>query len=118
MAFVKGTSSCKGDSAYTREEAKDYFREAAAAARKPFIYLSAGVSNPIFVETLELAADSGAPFNGVLCGRASWQDGIAVFAKQGSRAFEDWLNTTGVENIMHVNDALRHAHSWYGKVQL
>jgi hypothetical protein len=30
MAFVKGTRSCKGDSAYTREEAKDHFRKAAA----------------------------------------------------------------------------------------
>jgi tagatose 1,6-diphosphate aldolase len=118
MSFVEGTRAYRGEKAYTRLEALQHFRDAADTTEKPFIYLSAGVSNPIFVETLELAADSGVPFNGVLCGRASWQDGIAVFAKQGSRAFEDWLNTTGVENIMHVNDALRHAHSWYGKVQL
>src|SRR5271165_6839804 len=26
MAFVKGTGSCKGDSAYTRDEAKEHFR--------------------------------------------------------------------------------------------
>src|ERR1700733_11144583 len=52
MSFVKGTRSCKGEFAYTREEAKDYFRRAAEAARKPFIYLSAGVSNDTFTETL------------------------------------------------------------------
>src|ERR1700733_1168538 len=43
MAFVQGTRSCKGEFAYTREEAKDHFRKAATAAKKPFIYLSAGV---------------------------------------------------------------------------
>src|SRR6202521_5536604 len=40
MASVKGPRSCKGDSAYTRDEAKEHFRRAAAAAKKPFIYLS------------------------------------------------------------------------------
>src|SRR5713101_7479397 len=59
MAFVKGTRSCKGESAYSREEAKDHFRKAAAVAQKPFIYLSAGVSNDTFSETLELAGESG-----------------------------------------------------------
>lgn len=118
MSFVKGTRAYEGEEAYTRAEALQHFRDAADTIEKPFLYLFAGVSNPIVVETLELAVDSGAPFNGVLCGRAIWQDGISIFARRGSRAFEDWLNTTGVENIMHVKDALRHAHSWYGKVGL
>ena len=51
---------------------------------KPFIYLSAGVSNPVFIETLELAGESGTKFNGVLCGRATWKEGIPVYAKQGA----------------------------------
>src|SRR6202790_4304865 len=34
MAFVKGTRSCKGDAAYTRDEAKEHFRKAAAVAKK------------------------------------------------------------------------------------
>jgi len=55
MAFVKGAKSSKGESAYTRDEAKEYFRRAAAAAKKPFIYLSAGVSNDNFKEKQELA---------------------------------------------------------------
>jgi len=116
MEFVAGTQSFKGEQAYTRKEALEHFRLAATSTHKPFIYLSAGVSNPVFIETLELAGESGAPYNGVLCGRATWKDGIAVYAKQGAKAFEDWLNTKGVENIENVNKALKSAHSWYDKV--
>src|SRR6202789_4152263 len=116
MEFVQGTKAFKGESAYTRSEALQHFRDAAAMTHKPFIYLSAGVSNPVFTETLELAVESGTSFNGVLCGRATWKDGIAIYAKQGAKAFEDWLNTTGVENINNVNNALKSAHSWHEKV--
>jgi tagatose 1,6-diphosphate aldolase len=117
MSFVEGTRAFKGEKAYTRAEALQHFRDAAAMTHKPFIYLSAGVSNPVFIETLELAAESGASFNGVLCGRATWKDGIPIYAKQGAKAFEDWLNTVGVENITNVNNALKKAHSWHDKVE-
>ena len=82
---------------------------------KPFIYLSAGVSNPVFIETLALAAESGTKFNGVLCGRATWKDGIPVYAKEGPEAFKKWLESTGVENISNVNQALKAASPWYLK---
>jgi tagatose 1,6-diphosphate aldolase len=118
MEFVAGTRAFKGEAAYTRAEALEHFRTAASSTHKPFIYLSAGVSNPVFIETLELAAESGTTFNGVLCGRATWKDGIAVYAKQGAKAFEEWLNTEGVKNIENVNNALKAAHSWYDKVGL
>ncbi len=118
MEFVAGTKSFKGEQAYTRAEALEHFRIAASSTHKPFIYLSAGVSNPVFIETLELAGESGAPFNGVLCGRATWKDGIAVYAKEGAKVFENWLNTKGVENIENVNKALKSAHSWYDKVNV
>jgi len=114
MAYVSGTKACKGESAYTRDEAKDHFRRAAAAAKKPFIYLSAGVSNEVFSETLDLAAESGVNFSGVLCGRATWKDGIPVYAKKGVRAFEDWLADQGVKNIQNVNDRLKAAKPWFG----
>ena len=118
MEFVAGTRSFKGEQAYTRKEALEHFRLAASSTHKPFIYLSAGVSNPVFIETLELANESGASYNGVLCGRATWKDGIAIYAKQGAKAFEAWLSTTGVENIENVNKALRAAHSWHDKVNI
>src|ERR1700726_2358033 len=118
MSYVEGTKAFKGEKAYTRAEALQHFRDAATMTHKPFIYLSAGVSNPVFIETLELAVESGASFNGVLCGRATWKDGIPIYAKQGPKAFEEWLNTTGVENITNVNKALRSASSWHSKVGL
>jgi tagatose 1,6-diphosphate aldolase len=113
MAFVKGTKAAKGESAYTRDEAKDHFRRAAAAAKKPFIYLSAGVSNDVFNETLELAAEAGTNFSGVLCGRATWKDGIPIYAKQGLKALEDWLSDQGVKNIENVNARLTAAKPWF-----
>jgi tagatose 1,6-diphosphate aldolase len=113
MAFVAGTRSCQGDAAYTRDQAKEHFRRAASAAKKPFIYLSAGVSNEVFIETLELAAESGVKFSGVLCGRATWKDAIPVYAKQGVKALEDWLNDQGVKNIRNVNARLKAASPWY-----
>jgi len=113
MAFVAGSRACKGESAYTRDEAKRHFETAAAAAKKPFIYLSAGVNNDVFAETLELAAESGVNFSGVLCGRATWKDGIPVYAKHGAKALEDWLNQEGVRNISNVNDRLKAAKPWF-----
>lgn len=117
MEFVEGTRAYKGASAYTRAEALSLFRSVGESTEKPFIYLSAGVSNPVFIETLELAAESGVAFNGVLCGRATWKDGIAIYAKQGPEAFRQWLETTGVENIQNVNKALEAATPWTSKIQ-
>ena len=55
MEFVQGTKAFGGEAAYTRAEALEHFRDAASSTHKPFIYLSAGVSNAVFSETLELA---------------------------------------------------------------
>jgi tagatose 1,6-diphosphate aldolase len=68
-------------------------------ARKPFIYLSAGVDDEVIREQLELATEAGVPYSGVLCGRASWKDGIAIFATAGPSAFEAWLHDRGVRNV-------------------
>jgi tagatose 1,6-diphosphate aldolase len=113
MKFVEGAKAYAGQKAYSRKEAADLFLKAAAAATKPFIYLSAGVSNAEFTEALELAAESGVKFNGVLCGRATWKDGIPVYAKQGGEAFRKWLQSEGVKNINNVNDRLKAATPWY-----
>ena len=43
--FVEGSAVYKGEKAYTRAEALAYYRQGAEVATKPFIYLSAGVSN-------------------------------------------------------------------------
>ena len=113
MKFVEGTASFQGESVYTKSEALDFYRKTADVAEKPFIYLSAGVSNSEFTESLYLAAESGVHFSGVLCGRATWKDGIPIYAERGGDAFRDWLKTEGVKNIGNVNDALRGAASWF-----
>ena len=113
MKFVEGTKAFGGQAAYTREEAKAWFRKTADATTRPFIYLSAGVSNPEFSETLDLAGEAGTRFSGVLCGRATWKDGIPIYAKQGAAAFRQWLDTEGVKNIANVNERLKPAHPWF-----
>ena len=85
-------------------------------ATKPFIYLSAGVSNAQFVESLSMAAESGTDFSGVLCGRATWKEGIPIYAKEGAKALEAWLSNEGVKNINAVNAAIKSAKPWYAKL--
>ena len=97
-------------------EAKDHFRKAAAVATKPFIYLSAGVGNAQFVESLRMATEAGTDFSGVLCGRATWKDGIPIYATKGLKALEDFLSTKGVENFNAVSAALKGATPWYKKL--
>jgi tagatose 1,6-diphosphate aldolase len=113
--FVEGSKEFKGQAAYNRKQALEHYRRAAETAQKPFIYLSAGVSNPQFIESLNMAAEAGTDYSGVLCGRATWKDGIPVYAKQGVKALEDWLSTEGVKNINAVNDAIRSAKPWHAK---
>src|SRR5579871_1872795 len=56
LEFVEGSGVYKGEKAYTKAEALEHFRKAAAVAAKPFIYLSAGVGNAQFVESLQMAS--------------------------------------------------------------
>ncbi len=115
MKFVEGTRSFAGEqAACTRAEAMQHFRTAAAAASKPFIYLSAGVTDEVFRESLEIATEAGTNFSGVLCGRATWQAGIPVYAKEGQAALEHWLEDRGVKNIQALNAVLdKGAKPWW-----
>ncbi len=113
IKYVEGARNFKGPVVHTRQQAMQHFRDTAAVATKPFIYLSAGVSNDEFNEALEMAAEAGVRFNGVLCGRATWKDGIPVFAQKGEQAFREWLKTEGVKNIQNVNKRLERATPWY-----
>ena len=113
MKYVEGAKAYAGQKAYSKKEAADLFLKAASVTSKPFIYLSAGVSNAEFTEALELAGESGVKFNGVLCGRATWKEGIPIYGKQGAEAFRKWLQSEGVKNINNVNDRLKAATSWH-----
>jgi tagatose 1,6-diphosphate aldolase len=113
LQYVEGARSFKGPVVYSRKQALEHYREAASAAKRPFIYLSAGVSNAQFTESLEMAAEAGVKFNGVLCGRATWADGVPEYARDGLKALEAWLSNQGVKNINAVNAALKNAAPWY-----
>src|SRR5699024_10431537 len=76
---------------FSRKEASSLYRECANATKIPFIYLSGGVTNDEFVETLYFAEKSGAKFSGCLCGRAIWKDVIEIFSKEGVESQYKWL---------------------------
>lgn len=113
LQYTEGTESFLNEgTAYSRQEALDHYRRAAESARRPFIYLSAGVSDAQFRESLRMAIEAGVPFAGVLCGRATWKEGIPVYARDGAGALESWLEDRGVANIKALNEVLQSAHSW------
>ncbi|WP_099355514.1 tagatose-bisphosphate aldolase [Fredinandcohnia onubensis] len=116
MNFVEGYA--KDEEVYSQEEAKRFFREQNKVTNLPFIFLSGGVSAKLFQETLIFASEAGSNFNGVLCGRATWKDGVEAFAKEGETVGSKWLQTTGRDNIEALNSVLKKtAVSWFGKVE-
>ncbi len=114
-AFVAGTRAFTGEgTAYSRQEAIEHFHNTASATSGPFIYLSAGSTDEVFCEMLELAAEAGVKYSGVLCGRATWQDAIPVYANEGVAALEGWLAERGLQNIQALNNVLAHgAIPWW-----
>lgn len=104
MNFVEGYA--EGEVVYSKDDAVKCFEEQSASTHLPFIFLSAGVSAALFRETLRFAKDAGSTFNGVLCGRATWADGVGVFVKEGEKAAVDWLRTQGKQNIDELNTVL------------
>ena len=117
VKYLKGSRAFNGkEIAYDWEEARAIFKRQDQSVKKPFIYLSAGVSDDIFRESLELATSAGVNFAGVLCGRATWKDGIPVYAQGGAKALEAWLLDRGVKNIQALNAVLeKGAKPWFSR---
>ena len=117
MNFVEDYTS--EEPVYTADEARAYFKEQSEATHLPFIYLSAGVSAKLFQETFVFSKESGSTFNGELCGRATWKDAVAIFAKEGEEAAKAWLADQGRRNVEELNDVLvTKANPWTEKVEL
>lgn len=115
MNYVAGYT--EEEPVYTLDEAQAYFKEQSDATHLPFIFLSAGVSARLFQETLVVAKKAGSTFNGVLCGRATWKDAVAIFASQGEAAAKEWLASQGRQNMEELNAVLATtASSWTEKV--
>ena len=105
MKYVEGFA--EGEVVYTKEEAAKYFEEQSEATNLPFIFLSAGVSASLFQDTLRFAHDAGSTFNGVLCGRATWADGVKPFVTGDEAQVRDWLQAQGRKNIEELNEVLK-----------
>lgn len=117
MNFVEGFTD--GEVVHTRAEALQFFKEQSEATHLPFIFLSAGVSAQMFQDTLVFAKEAGSTFNGVLCGRATWKNGVAPFIESGEAAAREWLQTEGKENIESLNRVVAEtASSWHDKVEV
>lgn len=104
MKYVEGFA--EGEIVYTKEEAAKYFKEQSEATNLPFIFLSAGVSASLFQDTLRFAHEAGSTFNGVLCGRATWAEGVKPFVTGDEAQVRDWLQTQGRKNIEELNEVL------------
>lgn len=116
MNFVEGFA--KGEVVYSKEEAAKYFKEQSETTERPFIFLSAGVSADLFRETLTFAKEAGSTFNGVLCGRATWKNGVEPFVKAGDAATREWLKSEGKNNIQSLNEVVeKTATPWFTKVE-
>jgi len=113
LTRVEGSPAANRDVVYRREQAIEHYRYAAETAKIPFVYLSEGVSNETFQFGLELATEAGAKFSGILCGRATWKDGVPVFVEKGEHALEDWLEQDGVRNIRNFDQSLQNAVPWF-----
>ncbi|MBS7576085.1 MULTISPECIES: tagatose-bisphosphate aldolase [unclassified Enterococcus] len=115
MKYVEGFGN---DAVYTKIEAANYFKAQSEATDLPFIFLSAGVSAELFYKTLYFAKASGSTFNGVLCGRATWANGVEPFVVKGEAAAINWLNDEGRANIDGLNKVLKEtANSIFDKIQ-
>lgn len=112
-AFTEGSPTFCGRAAYTRDEALDWYRAADQAAGRPYIYLSAGVSSAEFLESIRMASAAGTRFSGVLCGRATWQEGVPAFVAGGASGFRSWLQKEGVANIEALNALIASATPWH-----
>lgn len=104
MSRVEGIG--ENDAVYSAEEAQAYFRKLDETATVPYIFLSAGVTAELFQKTLVFAHDAGSKFNGVLCGRATWRDGVTAYGQGGEKAAVEWLQTVGKKNIDDLNAVL------------
>ncbi|WP_269411950.1 tagatose-bisphosphate aldolase [Lentibacillus daqui] len=108
MEYVEGYGA---EAVYSKQEAREHFKSQSNASDLPFIFLSAGVSAEMFQETLRFAHEAGSRFNGVLCGRATWKDGVKIYSESGADKAKEWLQTQGKENIETLNKVIQETAS-------
>lgn len=112
--FIEGWKDGQTQTAYTEEQAQRYLENLSDAATRPFIFLSGGVATNVYQRELELAGKANVAFSGVLSGRATWADGVDIFAQQGEAGLTAWLETQGKQNVEDLTKILSTtAKPWY-----
>jgi len=91
---------------YSHAQAVEALQQVSAATPLPHIFLSGGVPFDQLIECLEFAGASGSRFNGVLCGRSIWSEGIAVFAQHGEQALLEWLARTALPRLQRLGQVV------------
>jgi tagatose 1,6-diphosphate aldolase len=114
----EGSTVFSGEAAYTMADALGFYREADRIAHRPYVYLSAGVSGAQFLESLRMAGEAGSQFSGVLCGRATWSEGISEYALNGSEGLKRWLATSGGEYVRQIRECLNAAVPWDSRTRI
>lgn len=114
LKYVEGFA--EDEVIHTKAEALTLLKQQSDATELPYIFLSAGVTSEEFIAEIKMAAEAGAQFNGVLCGRATWKPAIKPFAAEGDEAGSKWLAEQGRRNIENLNEALVAAKSWKDKL--
>lgn len=117
IKYVEGFNG-NNNVVYTQEDARNLLKKQSDVTDLPYIFLSAGVTSDEFIAEIKMATESGAAFNGVLCGRATWKPAIKPFAGESEEAGRKWLSTKGKENIENLNKALKGAKSWREKLKM
>ncbi len=87
---------------YSRAQAVETLQQISASTPLPHVFLSGGLPFDQLTECLEFAGASGSRFNGVLCGRSIWNEGVAVFAQHGEQALQEWLARTALPRLQRL----------------
>lgn len=94
---------------YTLADVERFCREVDAASAKPWVILSAGVGYEEFRENVQIACNAGA--SGFLCGRALWQEGVALYPDL--EAMRSALKTRSVDYFLTLNALADRALPWF-----
>ena len=115
-AYTEGLGATT-EVAYDITDAQGHALDAANEVEQPFIYLSAGVDMSVFRASVEIAGKAHVPFSGVLCGRATWKEGIPHFTSEGENHLSEWLRDEGIGNVTGLNEALdNYAIPWWDRL--
>jgi tagatose 1,6-diphosphate aldolase len=108
----RGRASSGGGASLHARSREAFFLESAKVATKPFIYLSAGVSNAEFTESLALAASPACVLRSAVRPR-DLEGRHSRLRQAGRRCASEVARGQGVQNIKNVNTAIQSAVPWY-----